>query len=79
VISCFWDIQTSRQIKSTGGTGKTTAEMKSASTFLEARWDFVDETVNGNEDIWWILEGQDYPRLWWELIGEYPSEDRVMN
>jgi len=19
------------------------------------------------EDIWWILEGQDYPRLWWEL------------
>jgi len=20
------------------------------------------------EDIWWILEGQDYPRLWWELI-----------
>ena len=21
---------------------------------------------NGTEDIWWILEGQDYPRLWWE-------------
>jgi hypothetical protein len=20
--------------------------------------------------IWWILEGQDYPRLWWELIPE---------
>jgi len=26
----------------------------------------ADETSNGNEDIWWILEGQDYPRLWWE-------------
>jgi hypothetical protein len=24
----------------------------------------------GTEDIWWILEGQDYPRLWWELIPE---------
>jgi hypothetical protein len=23
---------------------------------------------NGKDDIWWILEGQDYPRLWWELI-----------
>jgi hypothetical protein len=29
-------------------------------------WDFVGETVNGTEDIWWILEGKDYPRLWWE-------------
>jgi len=24
--------------------------------------------ANGTEDIWWILEGKDYPRLWWELI-----------
>jgi len=28
------------------------------------------ETDNGTDDIWWILEGQDYPRLWWELIPE---------
>jgi len=28
----------------------------------------VDETNNGTEDIWWIDEGKDYPRLWWELI-----------
>jgi hypothetical protein len=39
-----------------------------ASTFLDAGWDFVGETANGTEDIWWILEGKDYPRLWWELI-----------
>jgi len=24
------------------------------------------ETANGTEDIWWIVEGKDYPRLWWE-------------
>jgi hypothetical protein len=24
------------------------------------------QTANGTEDIWWILEGKDYPRLWWE-------------
>ena len=49
-----------------GGIGKTTAEMQTASTFIEVGWDFVDETNNGTEDIWWILDGQDYPRLWWE-------------
>ena len=44
--------------------------MQIASTFLEAGWDFADETENGAEDIWWILEGQDYPRLGWELVAE---------
>jgi hypothetical protein len=41
--------------------------MHKAKTFLDTGWDFVGETKNGTEDIWWILEGKDYPRLWWEL------------
>jgi len=51
---------------SAGGTGKTTTEMQTAKVFIDAGWDFVGETVNGTEGIWWILEGKDYPRLWWE-------------
>ena len=70
VTSSFWNIQTSDLATSDGGTGKTTAEMQTAKTFLDAGWDFVDETANGTEDIWWILEGKDYPRLWWEAIPE---------
>jgi len=70
VSNCFWDIETSGRTTSQGGTGKTTAEMQSAGTFLDAGWDFVDESVNGAEDIWRILEGQDYPRLWWETAEE---------
>ncbi len=66
VNGCFWNVETSGQSSSAGGTGKTTAEMQTAGTFLEAGWDFVGETENGTEDIWWILEGQGYPRLWWE-------------
>ena len=66
ITSSFWDMETSGQTSSTSGTGKTTAEMQTASTFLGAGWDFVGETENGIEDIWWIDEGQDYPRLWWE-------------
>ncbi len=68
ISNSFWDIQTSGQINSDGGAGKTTAEMQAAATFLDAGWDFEDETENGTEDIWWIDEGQDYPRLWWEAI-----------
>jgi hypothetical protein len=66
VVNCFWDVQASGWATSAGGTGKTTAEMWTVHTYLNAGWDFVDETTNGTEDIWWIVEGQDYPRLWWQ-------------
>ena len=71
IASCFWDMETSGQPR-----GLTTAEMQSARTFLDAGWDFIGETDNGTDDIWSILEGQDYPRLWWENApgepGVYP-------
>jgi len=67
VLNSFWDMTTSGSNKSDGGTGLSTAEMQTASTFLEAGWDFVGETQNGTDDIWEISEGKDYPRLWWEL------------
>ena len=61
VYSSFWDIDASNRIVSWGGTGKTTAEMQMAGTFLDAGWDFVDETENGTEDIWCIGEEPGYP------------------
>jgi hypothetical protein len=66
VIGSFWDITLSGQVDNESGEGRETAEMQTASTFLDAGWDFMDETTNGTEDIWWIDEGKDYPRLWWE-------------
>ena len=65
-IASFWDTNSSTLEISAGGEGKTTPEMQMSSTFLDAGWDFVDETENGTKDIWWIIEGQDYPRLWWQ-------------
>jgi len=67
IATSFWDIETSGQTTSAGGEGKTTAEMMDPNTFMSAGWDFVGETINGPNDIWWILEGRDYPRLWWQL------------
>jgi len=55
ITHSFWDIQTSGQATSDGGTGKTTTEMQTASTFLDAVWDFVN--------IWGIGENQTYPYL----------------
>lgn len=63
---CFWDTQTSGQTESAAGTGKTTTEMQTKITFTDAGWDFVGEIDNGTEYIWWIDEGQDYPKLWWD-------------
>ncbi len=68
--ACFWDIETSGLSTSGGGTGKTTAEMQDINTFLNAGWDFIGENDNGTEDIWWIDNGLDYPRLWWEMETE---------
>ncbi len=80
VKACFWDVTVS-QIVVDGAVGNPgsdsnevegceTAQMQQAVTFTDVGWDFVGETANGTEDIWWILEGQDYPRLWWE-----PADD----
>ncbi len=59
----FWDIQTSGQTKSDGGTGLTTVEMQRANTFIDAAWDFVGETANGPNDVWKMWDRYDYPRL----------------
>ena len=92
ISSSFWDIETSGLLNMCGeiygddavdcnnSYGKTTTELQTASTFLKAGWDFVDETDNGNEDIWWILEGQSYPRLWWQYgqaFSSYPLDGSV--
>ncbi|MHC4659151.1 MAG: M26 family metallopeptidase [Planctomycetota bacterium] len=59
VENCFWDVETSGQTTSDGGTGKTTAEMYTQSTFTAAGWDF-------NTPIWMMCDEPNYPKLWWE-------------
>jgi len=77
--ACFWDIETSGQTKSAGGTGKTTAQMQTGDTFLAAGWDFLGETANGTEDIWWITDGQGYPKLAPRLaaLSPYPQNGAI--
>lgn len=69
----FWDIQTCHASAGVGGgdaggvAGKTTAQMKSASTYP---WNFTE--------IWAICDGMNYPRLQWQrLAGDFACPDGV--
>jgi hypothetical protein len=53
ITSSYWDTQTSGLTTSAGGTGKTTAQMKTQATFVN--WDFTN--------VWAIDEGKSYPYL----------------
>ena len=68
VYNSFWDTETSGQTTSDGGEGKTTLEMQSIFTYLDAGWDFVGESTNGTEEIWnmYSTENNGYPYLSWQ-------------
>jgi hypothetical protein len=69
VTNSFWDVQTSGRSTSDGGTGKTTAEMKSITTFSGAGWDIIGVAAPGERNpayIWNIVTGVTYPFLSWQ-------------
>ncbi len=66
IFSSFWDMDTSEQPTSSGGgTGLTTSQMQTMSTFTDAGWDFVNEDMNGQMEVWYMPQ-DDYPRLYWQ-------------
>ncbi len=60
ITNSFWDTQTSGTVTSDGGTGKTTAQMKTEATFTDAGWDFAA--------IWGLRADRNngYPYLQWQ-------------
>jgi len=70
VLICVWDTETSGQATSAGGTGRTTAEMKSIDTYLTRNWNFAVT--------WTICEGVSYPILFWQIpVGDLRCPDGV--
>jgi hypothetical protein len=66
VYSSFWNTSYGISV-SDGGIGKTASEMFQICTYvdgIDASWDFIDENVNGTNDIWGM--DNDYPFLAWE-------------
>ncbi|MDG6220717.1 MAG: hypothetical protein QCI38_04630, partial [Candidatus Thermoplasmatota archaeon] len=56
--ACFYDADTTTCLDTGKGEPKTTAQMKTKSTFTDAGWDFGD--------IWYMSEGFTYPLLRWQ-------------
>jgi hypothetical protein len=66
----FWDIETSGQSTSSGGTGKTTVQMQTLSTFTSRGWDF--------RNTWIICEQMNSPVFFWQLpVGDFLCPDGV--
>ena len=67
VAHCFWDIERSgigsAGEDNYGATGQTTLQMQTQSMFIDAGWDFIDETANGTCQIWQMPNKDDYPVL----------------
>lgn len=69
VSNSFWDIQTSGQSTSAGGTGSTTAEMQGIATFSGATWNIIAVVNPGEQDlayVWNIVDDETYPFLSWQ-------------
>ena len=64
----FWDIETSGQATSDGGTGKTTAEIKDIATFSGAGWNIIAVAPGSTNSTctWNIVNGVTYPFLSWQ-------------
>lgn len=56
VYQSYWDMDASGLSSSSGGSGKTSEEMKQKDTYID--WDF--------ENVWKIIENETYPYLIWE-------------
>jgi hypothetical protein len=77
VRDSFWDVEASGIEFSSGGTGKTTAEMKDIATFTDTNTEGLDEAwsmvavqsgVSNPVYTWNIVDGQTYPFLGWQSV-----------
>jgi hypothetical protein len=68
VSNSFWDIETSGQSISEGGTGKNTTEMQDITTFSDAGWNIIAVAINETNPtyIWNIVNDVTYPFLSWQ-------------
>ena len=69
VSNSFWDIETSGQFDSAGGTGQTTAQIKNITTFSGVTWNITavaNPGVRNRSYVWNIVNGVTYPFLSWQ-------------
>ncbi len=68
---CFWNQEKSPTRRAVGNSTADRADARAEdlqnSSFLQQQgWDLVFEIENGTEDLWYVDDGVDFPRLVWE-------------
>ncbi|NQV34861.1 MAG: hypothetical protein HQ515_19360, partial [Phycisphaeraceae bacterium] len=71
VVSSFWNTESSGLDTSVGGVGLTADQMHDRQHFIEAGWDFSDETSNGTSD-YWDMPDENGPPVLTIVSGEQP-------
>jgi hypothetical protein len=74
VTNSFWDVETSLQDISDGGTGETTADMHDIDTFSGATWNVVAVAGPGTRNtgyVWNIVNNLTYPFLSWQPLSQH--------
>ncbi len=61
IINSYWNTETSGQLTSAGGVGKTTAELQQMMTF--ANWDIANVSDANSTSVWVIDENNTTPWL----------------
>ena len=69
VNASFWDVEATGRTLSAGGEGKTTSQMYSRATYVNAGWDFAAKGKGETMDRWCLPVPRSYPRLAWERTG----------
>ena len=79
VMNSLWDIETSGQAVSAGGTGKTTEEMQDIATFSGAAWEIcvVPPGATNPAYTWNIVDGVTYPFLSWQLVSTLEDQQPI--
>lgn len=75
VSDSYWDMDTSIQSTSAGGTGRHTHDMQTYQTFHDATWNISD--IGGTNKVWRIYDGHSYPLLQSFLTPVTVSADSV--
>jgi len=66
IESSFWNVETSEQDQSAGGTGFTDSDLQNTNVFVVAGWDFFGSS-DGYSDVWDLDVNTGYPILWWQV------------
>ena len=76
IEGAFWDTSACSLSWSDGGQGYDTGSLQQSAIFINAGWDFTNESANGTSDVWRMPFETGYPILAWQkdIVGDLTGQ-----